>query len=248
MISQTALDNIRIVLVSPTHPGNIGATARAMKTMGIKQLYLVKPKRFPDPQADERAAHAVDILANAKVVETLPQALQGCTLAYGTSARSRALPWPLQDVRPAAAQAVQEAVVAKIAFVFGREHAGLTNEELELCQRQILIPTSPDYSSLNLAAAVQIVCYEIYSAWLVQQPLLEEIVNDETTDWATAEEIELFYEHLEQVMITVQFTKPGVSGLVMPRLRRLFGRARLTKTEINILRGFLTTLQKQLPS
>jgi tRNA (cytidine32/uridine32-2'-O)-methyltransferase len=236
------LDNIRIILVSPTHPGNIGSVARAMKTMGLKQLYIVNPKCFPDPRAVELAAHAADVLEQARVVNSLPEALAGCTLIFGTSARTRALEWPGQDLRPAAAQAVQEANQHSVAFVFGREHAGLTNEELELCQYQIQIPANPEYSSLNLAAAVQIVCYELRMAWLN----CSELVQEERTDWATLEEVELYYQHLERVLLAINFIKPGLSGQVIPRLRRLFSRTRLDKTEINILRGILTTMEKSL--
>lgn len=242
MISHSLLDNIRIILVSPTHPGNIGAVARAMKTMGLSQLYLVNPKKFPDALATERAAKAFDILEQAKVVNSLPQALEQCTLIYGTSARLRALEWPEQELPFAAQQIVQEAQNSPIAVLFGREHAGLTNEELELCHYQIQIPANPEYSSLNIAAAVQIICYEIRKSWLTGM----EVPVTEFTEWATLEEMELFYQHLEKVLLAIQFIKPGLSGQVISRLRRLFSRSRMDKTELNIVRGILTTMQKHL--
>ncbi len=235
-------DNIRIVLVNPTHPGNIGAAARAMKTMGIHQLYLVTPKRYPDPQATERAAHAVDILENAVTVSSLADAIQDCDLVFATSARSRALTWPARDLRQAAAHAIQESAQSKIAFVFGREHSGLNNEELELCHYQIQIPANPEYSSLNLASAVQIICYELRTAWLVTEPQ----INAEMENWSTVEQVEGFYVHLEQVLTAVNFIKPGLSGQVIPRLRRLFARSRIEKRELNILRGILTAIEKSL--
>lgn len=242
MIPHSPLENIRIILVSPTHPGNIGAVARAMKTMGVQQLYLVNPKRFPDALATERAANAYDILEKTKVVDSLSAALENCKLVYGTSARVRALEWPSQELRPAAKQAVQESSGSQVAVVFGREHAGLTNEELELCHYQIQIPANPEYSSLNLAAAVQIICYELRVAWLenVEQTPIE------TMDWVTSEEIELYYQHLEQVLVRINFIKPGLSGQVIPRLRRLFSRTRLDTRELNILRGILTSMEKSL--
>lgn len=242
MIAQTSLDNIRIILIGTTHPGNIGAVARAMKTMGVQQLYLVNPKRFPDALATERAANAFDILEKAKVVSSLAEALENCKLIYGTSARMRALEWPSQELRPAAKQALQESSDSQVAFVFGREHSGLTNEELELCHYQIQIPANPEYSSLNLAAAVQIICYELRVAWLANI----DHTPSETMDWATSEEIELYYQHLEQVLLLINFIKPGLSGQVIPRLRRLFSRTRIDTRELNILRGILTSIEKSL--
>lgn len=235
-------DNIRIILVNPTHPGNIGAAARAMKTMGLHQLYLVNPKRFPDAQATERAAHAVDILEKTVIVASLTDAIQDCDLVFATSARPRALTWPGQEVRLAALQAVRESAISKIAFVFGREHSGLNNEELELCHYQIQIPANPEYSSLNLASAVQIICYELRMAWLAAEPK----TDIETENWSTVEEVEGFYVHLEQVLTAVNFIKPGISGQVIPRLRRLFARSRIEKRELNILRGILTAIEKSL--
>lgn len=235
-------DNIRIVLVNPTHPGNIGAVARAMKTMGMDQLYLVAPKRFPDAQATERAAHANDVLESAIIMPSLVDAIQHCDLVFATSARLRALTWPEQELRSAAAQAIQQSLHSKIAFVFGREHSGLNNEELELCHYQIQIPANPEYSSLNLAAAVQIVCYELRMAWLANAPSM----NLELENWSTIEELEGFYLHLEHVLTRVNFIKPGLSGQVIPRLRRLFARTRIEKTEMNILRGILTTIEKSI--
>lgn len=245
MTTDTALLNsIRIVLVSPTHPGNIGATARAMKTMGVRQLYLVTPKRFPDDQATERAAHSADILENACVVASLHEAIQDCTLVFALSARMRTLNWPQHEVDSAVHLALEEARIGTIAFVFGREHAGLTNEELELCHYQVHIPANPEYSSLNLAAAVQVICYELRKAWLRFQTSELKI----EADWATMDEMERFYQHLEHTILVVNFLKPGLSGQVMSQLRRLFGRTRLERTEINILRGILTAVEKSVGS
>lgn len=237
------LNKIRIVLVAPTHPGNIGAVARAMKTMGLTQLYLVSPKCFPDPQATDRAAHATDILDNAIVVDDLVTALNDCHLVFGTSARDRTLPWPEAALRIAATQAIQQTQHDhQVAFVFGREHAGLTNEELELCHGQIHIPANPEYSSLNLAAAVQVVCYEIRMAYLTDMPK-ESVINDELI---TVEQLEGFYSHLEQVLSQLDFFSDKGSSHVMTRLRRLFSRTKIENKELNILRGMLTAVGQKV--
>lgn len=237
------LSAIRIVLVNTTHPGNIGATARAMKNMGLTQLYLVNPKIFPHVDATARASGADDLLATAQVVTTLDEAVADCKLIIGTSARSRGIPWPLLNVREAAEKMRQEAVKNKIAIVFGQEQFGLTNEELECCHFVITIPCNPDYASLNLAAAVQIIAYEIRMAFggdKLAMPLAEPGVYD----LATAEEMQKFYEHLQQTLIELEFLDPKNPRKLMRRLIRLFNRARVEKREINILRGILTAMEK----
>lgn len=238
----TVLNNIRIVLVEPSHPGNIGAVARAMKVMGLEQLYLVKPRLFPHEKATIRAAHAIDVLMQAVVVDSFAEAVRDCHLVLGTSVRTRALPWPTLDSRAAAQTAVQAASARPIALIFGREKSGLTNEELQCCHYQVEIPANPAYGSLNLACAVQVLCYEIRMALMAQNQL--PVTTEE--EFATAEELEKFYQHITDVLVTVEFLKPEIPNQVISRLRRLYNRARLEKIEINVLRGILTAIQKKL--
>ncbi len=231
------LDHIRIVLVNPSHPGNIGAAARAMKTMGLAQLFLVAPEKFPHPKANEMAVNAADIVTNAKVV-TLQEAISDCTLVIGTSARMRTIPWPLLTPRQVAEKIHREKPTSQIAILFGREHSGLTNEELQLCHLHLTIPANPACSSLNIAAAVQVVCYELYAASLEQSLA--------TGGWdrrlATVAEMEGFFLHLENVLVAVDFLKPNAPRKLMARLRRLFNRTRPDVMEVNILRGMLTAV------
>lgn len=235
------LNNLRIVLIHTSHPGNIGSAARAMKTMGLSELYLVAPHEFPHPKADEMASGAVDVLANAKVVETLEDAIGDCSLVVGTSARARTIPWPQLTPREFAEKAIQEAKQHKIAVLFGREQSGLTNEELHRCHFHIHIPSNPEYSSLNLASAVQVIAYEL---------LASENKNVSSPEWdcryATAEELEGFYIQLEKVLIELDFLKPSAPRQLMARLRRLFHRVRLDEMEVNILRGILSAVEKKL--
>lgn len=241
----SALANIRIVLVEPTHPGNIGAAARAMKTMGLSRLALVRPKVFPSAEATAMASGADDLLVGAQVCGTLGQALAGCALAVATSARARRIPWPAQPPREAAARIIEAARQAEVAVVFGREHAGLTNEELELCQAVTQIPTDAQFSSLNLAAAVQVIAYELRSAALSQAgPQPDEPAED--ARMVASEDMERLYAHLEQIMIEVGFLDPDKPRRLMRRLRRLFARTGLDAQEYNILRGFLTAVQAKL--
>lgn len=237
------LANIRIVLIQTSHPGNIGSTARAMKTMGLTDLVLVAPKEFPHPKADEMSSNAVDILANAVVVQTLDEAIADCGLVVGTSSRTRNIPWPLLTPREFAEKARVETTQHKVAILFGREQTGLTNEELQRCHFHIVIPSNPDYSSLNLASAVQILAYELRVA--SAEPLIEE-------KWdfprANAKELESFYEHLETTLIELEFLKPSAPRQLMPRLRRLFNRTQLDSMEINILRGILGAVNKIIAS
>ena len=229
-------------MVETSHPGNIGAAARAMKNMSLESLYLVTPRRFPDEEATARASRADDILESAVVCDTLQQALEGCTMVFGASARSlRSLPWPLLDARATAELVVQQEADTEVALVFGREHSGLTNEELGLCNYLLHIPTNPDFSSLNVAAAIQVVAYELMMARSGEWQAPESNKEDEA---ASMDEVEGLIGHLEQTMIAVGFLDPDNPRQLMRRMRRLFNRARVEKTEVNILRGVLSAVEK----
>jgi tRNA (cytidine32/uridine32-2'-O)-methyltransferase len=230
----------RIVLVNTSHPGNIGAAARAMKNMGLQQLYLVAPHQFPCAEATARAAGADDLLAKAVCVDTLDAALAGCGLVIGSSARSRTLAIPELNPRECAELAMHEPQSTQAAIVFGRERTGLSNAELDRCHYLVQIPTDPDYPSLNLAAAVQVICYELRMA-MGLMPLGQE----KPQRFATADEMELFYQHLENTLIEVEFLSPDNPRQLMRRLRRLFGRVRVNENEINILRGILTAVNSR---
>lgn len=242
--------NIRIILVNTSHPGNIGATARAMKNMGLSRLTLVDPENFPSAVANGRAVSAVDILENARVTKTLEEAVEGCGLVIGASARLRRIPWPLMSPPDAARMAVEDARLNEVALVFGREDSGLTNEELQLCHYHVNIPADEEYSSLNLAAAVMVISYEVRMELLRReagntppaQPDPQEIV--EGVDWdvpkATNKQLEGFYKHIEEVMVSLNFHDPENPRLLMMRMRRLFGRIRPDQMEISVLRGFLS--------
>ncbi|MBL7478985.1 tRNA (cytosine(32)/uridine(32)-2'-O)-methyltransferase TrmJ [Legionella bononiensis] len=236
------LSSIRIVLVATSHPGNIGSTARAMKTMGLNSLYLVTPKSFPDYKAKEMAAGADDVLETAVVTNTLEEALSGCQLILATSARPRGLSLPGLLPVSSAELIGRQSDNTQVAIVFGREHAGLTNEELLKCHYHINIPSNPEYSSLNLAQAVQIMAYEIRMNLL--SPKAE--VSSRTDEYATADEIEQFYDHLKDVFIEIQFLKAANPRRLMQRVRRLFNRVILEKMEVSILRGILSQVQKSL--
>jgi len=242
------LNNIRIVLIGTSHPGNIGAVARAMKNMCLSSLYLVQPKIFPSAEATSRASGADDVLARAHVCNDLEEALQDCCLVIGTSARSRTLSWPVLDARSCAARVYQESQSHPVAIVFGREHSGMTNEELELCHAQVKISGNPDYMSLNIAAAVQIIVYEILMAERAGVDSGDIVVADDDDEalLASADDMALFYQHLEEVMIQTDFLNPQRPKFLMRRLRRLYNRARPDKNEINILRGILTAVQKNI--
>lgn len=242
-----ALDNIRIVLVNTTHPGNIGAAARALKNMGLSRLVLVAPKQFPADKAVWRAANALDVLEAAQVVETLDEALLDCTLIIGTSARERRIPWPLLTPRECGDRAVGEAGKAQqVAIVFGREDRGLTNEELHKCHFHVHIPSNPDYSSLNLAAAVQVICYELR----VSQLAADEGKTLHFDDWdmppADHQALEHYYAHLQETLETLGFIEQDNPRQTVTRLRRLFNRVRMDQMELNILRGMLTSIQNYI--
>ncbi len=238
-------DNIRIVLVNTSHPGNIGGVARAMKNMGLGRLYLVEPRQFPDAQAEWRAASATDVLERAVVCSTLSEAIADCQFVVGTSARERRIPWPLQDARRCAERAALASTGEQVAILFGREDRGLTNEELQLCNLHLNIPTSAEYSSLNLAMAVQIVCYELRMAaggGAARDGAPEDAGWD--APFATHENMERFYAHLERTLAALEFLDPKAPRQLMARLRRLYGRVRLDEMELNILRGILTETDK----
>lgn len=232
----------RIVLVETSHPGNIGATARAMKTMGLSSLYLVNPEHFPHPNASEMSAGADDILHNAIIVDTLSAALAECTCAIATTARSRMIELPELTPEQAANFTHTEISKGQIAFVFGRERTGLFNDELLQCNYQVTIPTNPNYSSLNLAQAVQIMAYEWKKHCGIRTQPTENII----TDRPTSAEVEAFYQHLQSIMLAIDFLKPTSSKRLMQKIRRLFNRSQLEKTEVNILRGILTQMEKNL--
>lgn len=233
-------DKIRIVLIGTSHPGNIGAAARAMKTMRLSRLYLVSPKHFPDEGADARASGALDILQNAVVTESLPEAISGCRLVVGTSARLRTVEWPMLNVRGCASEAVEQAGIGnEVAIVFGRERTGLTNEELDRCNALVHIETNPEYNSLNLGAAVQVLTYEIMQASLAESAG----VTESRRELAKADDMEGFYRHLEQMLLDVDFVDVRQSDKLLRRLRRLFNRAELDIRELNILRGIFSAAQ-----
>lgn len=235
-------ENIRIVLVGTTHPGNIGGVARAMKNMCLSDLVLVSPEaEFPSGKARARASNALDILDKTRVVEELGEAIADCQLVAGASARLRAIPWPLVDARDCARRLVKHSAQGRVALVFGREHSGLTNEELERCNLLVHIPANPDYSSLNIAAAVQVLSYEIHMAMREQTGETLHVSND--YPMSTAEELEGLYQHFEQALETIGFFNPDNPRQLMRRLRRLFNRAQLDKMEMNILRGILAAAE-----
>lgn len=234
--------SIRIVLVTTSHPGNIGSAARAMKTMGFARLYLVTPRLYPDRQANELAAGADDVLDSAIITATLGEALLGCHLVIGTSARPRGIDLP-GLMPPQCAALINEASDAsEVAIVFGREHAGLTNAELLHCHYHVTIPSDPLFSSLNLAQAVQIIGYECRMKWL------EHVTEEETIgeELATTDQVERFYTHLQEVLVAIDFLKISNPIKLVQRLRRLFNRIRLECNEVNILRGILSNTQRAL--
>ncbi|MEJ4045205.1 tRNA (cytosine(32)/uridine(32)-2'-O)-methyltransferase TrmJ [Erwinia sp. SLM-02] len=237
------LQNIRIVLVETSHTGNMGSVARAMKTMGLTNLYLVNPLVKPDSQAIALAAGASDVIGNATIVDTFDEAIAGCGLVVGTSARSRSLPWPMLDPRECGLKSVEEGQQAPVALVFGRERVGLTNEELQKCHYHVAIAANPEYSSLNLAMAVQVITYEVRMAWLQSQETDAAGVTE--SPYPLVDDLERFYQHMEKMMVASGFIREATPGQVMSKMRRLFTRARPEKDELNILRGMLSSLEKK---
>lgn len=247
-IPHTPLNKIRIVMVRTSHSGNIGAAARAMRVMGLYQLYLVDPKNFPSKEATALASGANDVLENAIVVPTLEEALKDCHLAFATTARPRYVGDPLLTVEEAANSSISliaESPQTSIAFVFGTERTGLTNEELDLCQHTMTIPTENNYNSLNVAAAIQLVSYEIRQAFLNQTPNFEK--EEIKGALATNEDREGFYKQLESILIQTEFLSADEPKNIMKKIRLLFNRRDLTETEIHLLRGILTSISRKLP-
>ncbi len=258
------IDNVRIVLVETSHPGNIGATARAMKNMTFSDLALVSPKNYPEikgqGKAYARASGATDVLYAATIYNSLAESIADCDLVIGASARLRAVTWPELNPREMAEKifsvesvsndntqkksAGEVPVFKKAAIVFGREDAGLDNDEMDLCQFLVHIPANADYTSLNIAAAVQVLCYEVYMTALLNQGTIAKAENDHPM--ATSQEIEYFYQHLEDTLVQINFLNPSNPMQLMRRLRKLFNRSGLDKIEVNILRGILTAVSRSL--
>ncbi len=235
------LQAIRIVLVAPSHPGNVGGVARAMHTMGLARLVLVNPRRFPDPDAVARASGATSVLERTEVVATLDAALAGCVLAVGLSARPREFAGRVLAVREAAAEAIGHGAHGDIALVFGTEMSGLSNADLARCGIVATIPSSPGYTSLNLAAAVQVVAYELRLA-----AAGGDVWHAPQFEPATVDEVEALYAHGTTTLSAMRFLDPRMPKRLLPRLRRLFSRAALEKEEVNILRGILARIDQIL--
>ena len=249
------LSHVRIVMVNTTLPANIGSALRAMKTMGLSKLVLVEPKTYPHPDINALAAGAVDLIEQIEIVPTLEDAIKDCHLVFGTSARSRTIPWPLLDARPAAEKSLNAVVKdqQEIAIVFGREDRGLTNEELAMANYHVTIPVNNDYGVLNVAQAIQVICYEMR---MVAMALTEQKENPEATmhvtdeidmQWdeplVTHEQMEQFYPHIEKMLAEIEFMDPKNPRLLPLRLRRLFGRIQLDRMEYHLLRGIFTRVQ-----
>ncbi|MGB5324832.1 MAG: RNA methyltransferase [Pseudomonadales bacterium] len=237
--------DIRVVLVNPSHPGNVGAAARAMKNMGLSQLLLVAPQEFPDPRAIWRAAGAKDLVEQARVCDTLEEAIADCQYVVGTSARERRIPWPCVEPREMAEQIYRQPGASKIAVLFGREDSGLTNEELQRCNLHVNVPTHEGYRSLNLAMAVQIICYELRIRALADHDRPQQPMDEWDEPLASSEDVERFYEHLFSTLARIDFYDPENPKQLETRLRRLFNRTQLDKMELNILRGILAEVEKK---
>lgn len=248
-IPMQPLANIRIVLIDTTHPGNIGSTARAMKVMGLSRLVLVRPHHFPDAKASAMASSAADLLSTAKVVGDLDEALADCQLVLGASARSRTLEWPTLSSRDAGAHIAQamleQQTVQEVAILFGTESVGLSNEQLQRCHYRIEIPANPEYSSLNLSQAVQVVCYELRQA-LVATPLTSDLKStDPSHELADDRSVESFLQRLQQMIAELDILNPAQPAMLMQRLRRLFLRTRLEASEVSILQGVVSAVLAQ---
>ena len=241
MEAMDALSRIRVVLARPSHPGNIGAAARAMKTMGLSRLFLIKPERFPHADAEAFATGAMDVLESAVVCGNLDEALAGTVLAVASTARHRDLAHEVVDCREACRRIIAEATVGEVALVFGTERAGLTADEVSRCQSIAVIPTNWDYSSLNLAQAVQVFAYELRMAAIGEQ-----VYSQHPADLATHDEAEGFYQQLEETFYSTGFLDPKEPKRLMQRMRRMFARARIEKKELNILRGFLSAIRSKV--
>lgn len=244
MTKTAMLDNVKVILVGTSHSGNIGSAARAMKVMGLTELVLVSPHCRVDEQTLSLASGAGDVAENARIVDTLDEAVSDCALVVGSSARSRTLEWPMLEPRECGEKFIEEAEKGKVALVFGRERTGLTNDELQKCHYHVCIPANPEYSSLNLAMAVQTLSYEIRMAWLNKQA--GQYPKPVEEDYPRHKELELFYQHLENTIMKTQFISKDKPNLVMNKLRRLFSRARPETQELNMLRGILTSIEKSV--
>lgn len=239
-------DRIRIIMVNTSHPGNIGGAARAMKNMGLSQLYLVEPKEYPAEKAVWRAASALDVLDKAVVVDSLDEAIADCSLVIGTSARERRIPWPMLTPRECGEKSWAESASADVAIVFGREDRGLTNDELKKCHYHVHIPSNPDYSSLNIAAAIQVLCYEIRMAHLTVEQGKPISYDDWDVPRAKSQDLEYFYTHFEEALVKLEFLEADNPRQTMTRLRRLFNRIRMDEMELSIMRGILTAIQNYI--
>ena len=249
------LSHVRIVMVNTTLPANIGSALRAMKTMGLSKLVLVAPKTYPHPDIDALAAGATDLIEQIEIVETLADAIKDCHLVFGTSARSRTIPWPLLDARPAAEKSISAVVNDQqdVAVVFGREDRGLTNEELAMANYHVTIPVNTDYGVLNVAQAIQVICYEMRMATLAVVESAEDeaatmpVTDTESMQWdeplVTHEQMEQFYPHIEKMLAEIEFLDPKNPRLLPLRLRRLFGRIQLDRMEYHLLRGIFSRVQ-----
>ncbi|QIO09218.1 RNA methyltransferase [Acinetobacter lanii] len=249
------LAHVRIVMVNTTLPANIGSALRAMKTMGLSKLVLVAPKTYPHPDIDALAAGATDLIEQIEIVESLEDAIKDCHLVFGTSARTRTIPWPLLDARPAAQKSMNAVLneQQEIAVVFGREDRGLTNEELAMANYHVTIPVNSDYGVLNVAQAIQIISYEMRMATVelmdkeVDPDAVMKVTDEEAMHWdeplVTHEQMEQFYPHIEKMLADIEFMDPKNPRLLPLRLRRLFGRIQLDKMEYHLLRGIFTRVQ-----
>ena len=249
------LSHVRIVMVNTTLPANIGSALRAMKTMGLSKLVLVAPKTYPHPDIDALAAGATDLIEQIEIVDTLADAIQDCHLVFGTSARSRTIPWPLLDARPAAEKSISAVVndQQEVAIVFGREDRGLTNEELAMANYHVTIPVNTDYGVLNVAQAIQVICYEMRMATLAAvESVADEaatmpVTDTESMQWdeplVTHAQMEQFYPHIEKMLAEIEFLDPKNPRLLPLRLRRLFGRIQLDRMEYHLLRGIFSRVQ-----
>ncbi|MDH3634670.1 MAG: RNA methyltransferase [Gammaproteobacteria bacterium] len=237
------LHNIKIVMVGTTHPGNIGAAARAMNNMCFSHLSLVDPQCPIGETAYARASGANGILDKRETCSDLSQAIEDCSLVVAASARRRSLPWPELSPAELAVKLDSMADSNHAALVFGREHSGLTNEEIQVCNQMVCIPANPEFSSLNLASAIQILCYEIYARLGNTMPPAK--APDAHDLPAPNAEVEGYIQHLEKTLKGCGYLDPGQPGMIMQRLRRLYLRSELTRNEINILRGMLTAIEKQ---
>ena len=249
------LSHVRIVMVNTTLPANIGSALRAMKTMGLNKLVLVAPKTYPHPDIDALAAGATDLIEQIEVVEQLEDAIADCHLVFGTSARSRTIPWPLLDARPAAVKSLNAVAQygQNIAIIFGREDRGLTNEELALANYHVTIPVNEEYGVLNVAQAIQVICYEMRMAAIdivgkIADPAATmQVTDSEAMQWdeplVNHEQMQQFYPHLEKMLAEIEFMDPKNPRLLPLRLRRLFGRIQLDRMEYHLLRGIFSRVQ-----